>query len=213
MTFRLDRNIIALMTILMFSVPAMAQDDKKAEDSTAEKTEEIKAKVDPNFTVRMKNNKFLQGLPMEFGFIDVYILGTKVSVPLEDVSGIRVGADANDKGTVALKNGDILNGRIDLPELKLAVDWGQAIINRDMVKSMVRTNDLYWQMKDTPNGPMWFLAPRYYRSSSSTQPAQAPKVKPSSNKVVPATFAATSSTKAKSLAFPAHNNAEFAWIW
>lgn len=208
MTFPLDRSFIALMTILMISLPASAQDDIKSEDSATTKTEEVKAKVDPNFTVRMKNNKFLQGLPMEFGFIDIYILGTKVSVPLEDINGVRIGEGNNDKGTIALKNGDILNGRIDLPELKLAVDWGQAIIKREMVKSMVRTNDLYWQMKDTPNGPMWFLSPRFYRSSSSYTPSSP------TTKVAPASYASkTNSSKAKALTFPAHNNKEFNWVW
>ena len=160
MKFPMDRNVVAMFALLLFAAPVFAQDENvKDNDAKDAEVEEADATPDPSMFVRMQEDKFLQGVPMDIAMVDIYVLGTKISIPLDSVSGIRLG-DEGGKGTIALKDGEILNGRIELPELRLSVDWGQAIINRDALKSIDRTRDLHWQQRSTPNGVKWFLAPK-----------------------------------------------------
>lgn len=183
MKFPIDRSVVAMLALMLLTAPAIAQDIKKnnikdtnaedvQEEAEAEEKAEQPAEIDPSMFIRMHQDKFLKGIPMDIATVDIYVLGTKITIPLNSVSGIRMGEEGG-KGTIALKDGEILNGRIELPELKLSVDWGQAIISRASLKSIDRSRDLHWQQKSTPNGVKWFLAPKLI-SSSNQIPASAP---------------------------------------
>ena len=170
MTFPLDRNVLAMLALMLFAAPVLAEDTKenkniKDSDAKEEVEKEKAATPDPSMFIRMQQDKFLQGVPMDIAFIDIYVLGTKVSIPLDSINGVRLG-DEDGKGTIAMKDGEILNGRIEIPELRLSVDWGQAIINRASLKSIDRSRDLHWQQKSTPNGVKWFLAPKSIPTNS-----------------------------------------------
>ena len=116
--------------------------------------------ADPSFVFRMSNNKFIQGVPVKLPSIDVVILGTKVPVPMDAIMGIRFPEAEGAKASIALKNGEVYSGDVQMPEVRLAVEWGEAKIKSGLLRSMVRSNDLFWQLKDTPSGSRWFLAPK-----------------------------------------------------
>ena len=153
-------SIPALLAVAMVaclfcvSAPAYAQEDSP-------KVNDAKPVAAPHsFVVRMRNKKYLEGSPVEFAFIDLYVLDTKVTVPMERIKGVLVASQPDELSTLALTDGQLLTGQIDLPELRLMVEWGDATINRDMVRSMVRSDDLVWQEQETPNGKKWYLNSR-----------------------------------------------------
>ena len=182
--------------------------DMKNDGSDMKKMEADKAAAE--FVVRMKNNKFLRGVPVDLALIDVFILGTKIPVPLDQVVGIRFAATPEENGTVALKNGEMLSGRIDPPTVVLSVEWGEAKINPNVVSSMVRDGSMQWSVRNTPNGPQWFLAPRGNRTinrSSSYTPVQG---NPVSTATASPDSWASSSVGESSYSI---NTKEFSWIW
>ena len=220
-----NRIILAMLPAFLLATPVFAQagtldklqsevksdgSDMKsnADGSDMKKMEANKAASE--FVVRMKNNKFLRGVPVDLALVDVYILGTKIPVQLDQVVGIRFAATPEENGTVALKNGEMLSGRIDPPTVVLSVEWGEAKINPSVVSSMVRDGSMQWSVRNTPNGPQWFLAPRGNRTinrSSSYKPAV---VNPVSTATASPDSWASSSVGESSYSI---NTKEFSWIW
>ena len=159
--------LFVAVACLFVCAPTQAQttDQPSVPDSAQQQAE---ANASPHsFVVRMRNKKYLEGSPVEFGFIDVYILDTKVSVPLDRIKGVLISAQPDEMSTLAMTDGQLLSGQIALPELRLMVDWGDATIKRDMVRSMVRSDDLVWQESNTPNGKKWFLTSRSGQNTNS----------------------------------------------
>ena len=209
--------LTVLAPVVLLATPVQAQTDNvaKLEAETKPMAMEKEAmmeedKAGAEFVVRMKNNKFLRGIPIDLALIDVYILGTKIPVPLDQVIGVRFAAGGDEKGTIALKNGEMLSGRIDTPKVVLSVEWGEATINPAVLSAMVRDGSMQWSVRNTPNGPQWFLAPRTNRGtlnrSSSYSPLQAPV---STTTASPVSWSAPVGGGSSDSV----NASEFAWIW
>ena len=159
---------LALFAALLAAPTLKAEEDVLSLTSVKAEVEKHEEPVaaDVSMVARMQNDKVLRGIPMDIAFIDIYVLGTKISVPLDAINGMRMGDDGG-KGTIVLKDGEVLNGRIELSELQLSVDWGRATISRASLKSLDRSTDLVWNKSNTPNGSKWFLSP-------AAKPAPAP---------------------------------------
>lgn len=181
--------LAAFLSVAICGVLSAQDDDAADEDSaTAEAAENVangdNEDANPSYVFRMSNNKFITGVPVDLPSIDVYILGTKVPVPTDAIMGIRFAATDEGKASIALKNGEVYSGTVEMPEVRLAVEWGEAKIKRGMLRSMVKTNDLFWQLKDTPAGARWFLAPKsgsyqsskLFRDSQDESAAMAPVI-------------------------------------
>ncbi len=154
-------TLFVAVACLFVCAPTQAQTtDQPSIPDSAQQPQANETASPHSFVVRMRNKKYLEGSPVEFGFIDVYILDTKVSVPLDRIKGVLISAQPDEMSTLAMTDGQLLSGQIALPELRLMVDWGDATIKRDMVRSMVRSDDLVWQESNTPNGKKWFLTSR-----------------------------------------------------
>ena len=215
------RILIPLIVPCLLAIPAVGQEDNVSKLESESKAAKEAAGESSNaaFVVRMKNNKFLRGVPLDFPMLDVYILGTKIPVPVDQIVGVRFPANPEEKGTVALKNGEMLSGRIDPPKVVLSVEWGEAAINPSMLTAMVRDGSMQWSVRNTPNGPQWFLAPRLNRSSSLPNQNQStsryvtvPPVAPisstaSSDRVTPISYTNSGQTSSN------YNASEFSWIW
>lgn len=160
--------------------------------------------VDRTFIFRMKNKKDLQGVPMEFDIVDAYVMETKISIPIDAIVGIRFPNDVNEKTTIALEDGEILSARIEVPQFRLAAEWGEAKLNRGDVKSMVKSSKLFWQLKDTPNGPKWFLAPKYDqdKANAKTEPGRNGPANPQ-----------VADIDVQAYVFPTIDQNDFRWIW
>lgn len=211
---RINQIFVALLApVVLLATPALAQDDSisKLEAEAKPATEKVMMddKAAAEIVVRMKNNKFLRGIPIDLAMIDVYILGTKIPVPLDQVTGIRFANGADEKSTIALKNGEMLSGRIDRPKVVLSVEWGEATIDPNVLSAIVRDGSMQWSVRNTPNGPQWFLAPRSNRgtlnSSSSYSPIRTPV---STTTASPVSWSAPIGGSNDSI-----NANEFAWIW
>ncbi len=230
--FHRFNRCMALIISLALAGSVLAQEEPKAEvdvedigpvaqEEPVVKESVVKeSAVDASFIFRLKNNKYLQGVPMDFALLDIYVMGAKISLPIDSIVGVRFPDSPDQKATVALKDGELLNGKIDTPTIRLAVEWGEARINREVVKSMVKTPDLFWQLKDTPNGPKWFLAPKYYRSGTA-KPKSDVVLASAERDATPEPSSAISTNANDLLAnidvakfvAPALDPNEFRWIW
>ncbi len=166
----LNGCLTAILTVVLCTA-ALAQDENKqdtearaevipAASEATDAPDVIRTNADPSFIFRMSNNKFIEGVPVDLTGVDIFILETRVPVPIDAIMGIRFATDGEDNASIALTNGEVYNGRITVPDVSLSVEWGEAKIKRGMLRSMVKSNDLYWQLDDTPAGSKWFLAPK-----------------------------------------------------
>jgi len=166
----LSRLLAVAIVATLFCVSSPAEAQEPSVDKNKPKVASKQEVASPHsFVVRMRNKKYLEGSPVEFAFIDLYVLDTKVTVPIDRINGVLVAAQPDELSTLALSDGQLLTGQLDLPELKLMVEWGDATIKRDMVRSMVRSDDLVWQEQSTPNGKKWFLNSRATATSQQQQ--------------------------------------------
>ncbi len=211
---RINQIFMALLAVVLLASPALAQDDNiskletEAKPAAAEK-KMMDDKAAAEIVVRMKNNKFLRGIPIDLAMIDVYILGTKIPVPLDQVTGIRFASGADEKSTIALKNGEMLSGRIDRPKVVLSVEWGEATIDPNVLSAIVRDGSMQWSVRNTPNGPQWFLAPRTNRATMNSSSSYSPIITPvSTTTASPVSWSAPIGGSNDSI-----NANEFAWIW
>ena len=214
-----------LVPTLLLTSPLAAQDNDASAATSAQAEEKTAPVADSNFVVRMKNNKFLRGVPVDLAFIDVYVLGTKIPIPIDQIAGVRFAQADGEKGTVALTNGEMLSGRIETPKIHLAVDWGEAKINPGVITGIVRSVDMQWSMRNSPSGPQWYLSPRNMRSSGIYNHSQFDSMSVAANyaaqnrdtvsnsNVAPVSYAAPISDATSNMAFPVVNAREFAWIW
>lgn len=58
-----------------------------------------------------------------------------VTIPLDKIEAVRLRADGEDRSVIALNNGDMITGKIDLDELHLKTNWGKAHIKSDSLES------------------------------------------------------------------------------
>ncbi len=229
MKFRMEKVLLLILAFAFCSLPLQAQYDAPVDDQS-DTTEQLPSGAEElppapaTIVVRMRNNKFLQGVPIDLVSIDIYILGNKVAVPIEEVLGVRFDGGEKSRGTIALKNGDTLIGRMEAPKIVLSVDWGEASIDAEAITSIVRDRSMQWTMQNSPNGPQWFLSPGMNRTPTDYySPTVVPKVDtptpailPSSGSyrdgVAPASFG-VSLNSVESKAFPLVDPREFSWIW
>ena len=111
----------------------------------------------PFAVVRLSNGQSYEGTlasPLELELSTVW---GKAKLPIDIVLAIHYDHAAEGNGTVILKNGDSLTGRLTLSEIKLDTSWGQAEIDAAWVESLVRDRQLRFRRDETMLGPRWVL--------------------------------------------------------
>jgi len=107
--------------------------------------------------VRLSDVKSLAG---ELDEISEITLATKfgdVTIPMEQIAGIKLHTDDDDSAVVVFVDGDVLTGVPSLPMLKLSTDWGKAEVNPEAVRSITTTSNSKFSRQNTDFGTRWKL--------------------------------------------------------
>ena len=103
---------------------------------------------------------------------DSFSLKTKfgdVTVPMEQVAGIRLKVDKNDSAVIVMTNGDVVTGQPTLPAIELTTDWGKADIEPDFIQSLTTSANSRFYQETGDFGVRWSL-----RTGNSVAPGAAP---------------------------------------
>jgi hypothetical protein len=80
-----------------------------------------------------------------------------VTIPMEQLAGLRLHLDEDDTAIAVLTNGDSVTGIPALPEIKLITDWGQADIETKHIRSLTMTPGSRFRQESSDFGPRWIL--------------------------------------------------------
>ena len=86
--------------------------------------------------VRLSDVKSLAGELDEFSELKLTTKFGDVTIPMEQIAGIKLHTDEDDSAVVVLVDGDVLTGIPELPTLQLSTDWGKAEVNPEAVQSI-----------------------------------------------------------------------------
>ena len=81
----------------------------------------------------------------------------KISVPMDQVAGIKFHVDGNDSAVVVLSNGDSVTGKPTIPAIRLKTDWGQADIEPKFIDSLTTSSNAKFVQESTDFGLRWKL--------------------------------------------------------
>lgn len=80
-----------------------------------------------------------------------------ISIPMDQIAGIRLHTDADDSAVVVLNNGDVITGVPELSLMKLTTDWGKAEVEPDSIESITTTQGGKFSRQNTDFGSRWTL--------------------------------------------------------
>ena len=81
----------------------------------------------------------------------------KVSVPMDQVAGIKFHIDGKDSAVVVMDNGDTVTGVPSIPAVMLKTDWGQADIEPEFMNALTTTASARFVQENTDFGLRWQL--------------------------------------------------------
>lgn len=107
--------------------------------------------------VRLSDVKSLAGELDEISEITMTTKFGDVTIPMEQIAGIKLHTDEDDSAVVVMVDGDVLTGVPSLPTLQLSTDWGKAEINPEAVQSITTTSNSKFSRQNTDFGTRWTL--------------------------------------------------------
>jgi len=81
----------------------------------------------------------------------------EVTIPMDQIAGIKMHIDENNTAMVVLNDGDSLSGVPNIPMLTLITDWGTAEVLPDSIRSITTTANSKFSRKNTNFGTRWNL--------------------------------------------------------
>ncbi len=107
--------------------------------------------------VRLSDVKSLAGELDEISEITLTTKFGEVSIPMEQIAGIKLHTDEDDSAVVVFVDGDVLTGVPAIPMLNLSTDWGKAEVNPEAVQSITTTGNSKFSRSNTDFGTRWIL--------------------------------------------------------
>lgn len=107
--------------------------------------------------VRLSDVKSLAGELDEITEITMTTKFGDVTIPMEQIAGIKLHTDEDDSAVIVMVDGDVLTGVPSLPMLQLSTDWGKAEINPEAVQSITTTSNSKFSRQNTDFGTRWTL--------------------------------------------------------
>lgn len=107
--------------------------------------------------VRLSDVKSLAGELDEISEITMTTKFGDVTIPMEQIAGIKLHTDEDDSAVVVMVDGDVLTGIPSLPTLQLSTDWGKAEVNPEAVQSITTTSNSKFSRQNTDFGTRWML--------------------------------------------------------
>jgi len=143
-------------------VPTLAAPSSSAPDVL------LKPKLQPqSVVVTLINDTTISGTISE---ADQWTMKTSfgtANLPLSAVAGIRMAQEGTATTTVALHNGDIITGGLEINHVVVQTDWGRAEILGTHVASILFTTGLKWTSEAGLNGTRWKLVATDSRPATS----------------------------------------------
>ena len=110
------------------------------------------------YYIRLSNNRSMSGSIDGFDQFEIDTRFGKVSMPMDQVAGIRFHTDNKDSAVVVLANGDSVTGVPTIPAVSLKTDWGQADIEPQYIESLTTTANARFRLDNSDFGSRWELS-------------------------------------------------------
>lgn len=92
---------------------------------------------DGKIFVKVTRNRELVGTALELDAIKFRAEFGDVTIPMEKIAGIKLNVNAEGDSVIALKNGDLVTGQINLETVSLRTTWGQAHVKLDQIETIM----------------------------------------------------------------------------
>jgi hypothetical protein len=124
----------------------------------------------PRIMVTVQEGPELSGEPVNLNALQINTAFGPVSIPLNQIAGIRTLDDPGRSFSVCLTNGDSLTGALASDAITIKTRWGSATIGRAHLVSIVTsTEPVNWQLQDG----RWRLVPvEPAQSEAETEPME-----------------------------------------
>ena len=109
------------------------------------------------YFIRLSDNKSMSGTIDGFDKFEIATRFGKVSMPMDQVAGIKFHTDSRDSAVVVLNNGDSITGIPTIPSIQLKTDWGQADIEPKFIESLTTTANAKFGQESSDFGSRWTL--------------------------------------------------------
>lgn len=109
------------------------------------------------FYMNLRNGNTMTG---EIDGFDDFTIQTgfgEVTIPLEQIAGIRFHTDSKDSAVVILKNGDALTGMPKVNGVKIKTEWGHADVAPEHMNSITTSSNSTFSQGQTDFGTRWQL--------------------------------------------------------
>lgn len=120
------------------------------------------------FFVKVQKANQLVGQVIEVTELKASTSFGDVTIPMDKIEAVKMNANNQGTAVIALTNGDMVTGTVDLPELHLKTTWGKAHINSSSIDAF-STSQFGRFYTDTSTGG-W----RYSRGTASNNRAVQP---------------------------------------
>ena len=81
----------------------------------------------------------------------------EITVPMDQVAGIKMHTTSDDKAVVVLNNGDSITGIPSISNIELMTDWGKAEIEPEFIESITSTSGAKFRQDSSDFGVRWSL--------------------------------------------------------
>ena len=170
----LDEDLIGQMKGQPVRIPV-----KESESDFAQIIIKYEAPVTPSpmlagsdqdtYFIRLADAQLMAGNLNDF---DNFSMKTKfgdVSIPTDQIAGIRFKIDNKNSAVAVLVNGDTITGQPTIPAIELVTDWGQADIEPKFIQSLTTSSNSRFFQETGDFGVRWRL-----RTGNSVAPGTAP---------------------------------------
>ncbi len=123
------------------------------------------------YFVRIGENKTMSGTMNGFVQFEMQTNFGTVTIPSDQITGIKFHIDKTNSAVVVLINGDSITGRPAIDSLNLTTDWGLADIDLTSVNSLTTIPAAKFSQENTDAGPRWVLKTGAAVASEQAQPA------------------------------------------
>ncbi len=124
---------------------------------------------DAPFFIRMDNSRVMAGEIAGFNEFSLKCKFGDVTIPMQQVAGIRFHIDNKDSAVVVMSNGDVLTGSPTVPAIELKTDWGQADIEPRFIQSLTTSPNSRFLQESGDFGTRYML-----RMGTGVAPSEAP---------------------------------------
>ena len=117
--------------------------------------QEMGGPADGKIFVKVTRNREISGTPISLGEIKFQAEFGKVSVPMAKIAGIKLHVNGEDAAVIALKNGDLVTGAIELETISLNTTWGKAHVKLDQIETILADSKSRFFAESTAGNKGW----------------------------------------------------------